>query len=65
MAVIKIKQCSNPHWWYKDKVGNTYEVEDSNVFEKSSTQWGLRGKVTNAILLKEDVELLNYESKIG
>lgn len=24
---VKITGCSNPNWWYHDKIGNEYEVE--------------------------------------
>ena len=65
MALIKVIKCSNPHSWYRNDVGKTFVVDDSILFDRSDTYWGLRGGITIGLLLKDDVKILDSENKIS
>ena len=60
MAKIRIMQCSNDIMWYKDKIGETYEVKftDSNgdIVVDLANSLGQLGSVINT-----DLEFIEEE----
>ena len=54
---VKIISCSNKQYWYKDLIGNEYDVENDLDFENMY-------KTSNNIILKKDcIQVWDYEDK--
>ena len=53
---IKFISCSNPNSWYKNKVGNTFELNERGVFIENYDEkhHAIKGKILNCLIKKED-----------
>ena len=55
---IKIKKCSGKHYWYKNNIGETFEVYKKSLYGFLFGVYSLRGKNLGKFVSKKDVEII-------